>query len=441
MAEPTSALTIEGLVLRIAREIGVADYGTDGQQEAMVPVDPHDLDLVRTIVNDGIRMFIKSGPANGWRWQRRIMSVDVTSTEITGTVDSASTTTLVDLTLATTYDTDGDLIGYWAYITDGTGKGSYAQVTGYTAISGTVTVADWLSISGNAGGTDPVADDSFTITPIEVIEGEIYRYPLPENYGGTPDGPITYKANSNHAQQIEWVDESYIRSRRAVTVTNAYPMWAATLPYEPRAQGAGPSRRYEIQFDPKPSVADTFLFPYSLYFDKVRLEAGTATAGAATSLTNSDLANLYPDDYYNGWVMKIIDGTGKNANAVVTDYTGTTGVFTVADWLAIDGTTAAAVDPDADSIYILQPAVNLTPMPMRFDDMVEGACLAKAEMLVDDLAGRGFVQDWKETHKPDAYKEDQRSAPRSLGTMNKSGDGRRLLRDRTWNDINYNTGS
>lgn len=436
MAEPTSALSIEDLILRIAREIGVADYGSDGQQEAMVPVDPHDLDLCRRIVNDGIRMFIKSSPPNGWRWQRRIMSVTVTATEITGTADSTSTTTLVDLTLATTYDTDDDLNGYWIYITDGTGEGSYAQVTDYTALTGTVTVADWLSISGNAGGTDPVADDTFIITPIEVIEGEIYRYPLPENYGGSTDGPITYKADSNHSQLIEWCDESYIRTRRSVTVTNAYPMWAATLPYEPRAQGAGPSRRYEIQFDPEPSVADTFLFPYSLYFDKVRLEAGTATGGAATTLTNTSLNDLYPDDYYNGWVMKIIDGTGKNSYAAVTDYAGATGVFTVADWLSIDGS-VGGTDPAISSVYVLQPAVNMHPAGMRFDDCIEGACLAKAEMLVDDLAGRGFVQDWKETHKPDAYKLDQRSAPRSLGTMNKSGTGRRVLRDRTWNDIEY----
>lgn len=439
MAEPTSALSIEDLILRIAREIGVADYGSDGQQEAMVPVDPHDLDLCRRIVQDGIRMFIKSSPKNGWRWQRRLLEVDVTATEITGTVDSASTTTLVDLTLATTYDTDGDLIGYWAYITDGTGEGSYAEITGYTALTGTVTVADWLTISGNPNGTDPVATDTYIITPIETIEGDIHRYPLPENYGGTPDGPITYKANSNHAQQIDWVDESFIRRRRSITVTNAYPMWAATLPYEPRAAGAGPSRRYEIQFDPKPSTDDTFLFPYSLYFDKVRLEASTATGGATTSLTNSNLANLYPDDYYNGWVMKIIDGTGKNSYAVITDYTGSTGVFDVADWLAIDGT-AGGTDPALGSVYVMQPASNLPPMPMRFDDMLEGACLAKAEMLVDDLAGRGFVQNWHDDHKPDAFKEDRRSAPRSLGTMNKSGDGRRHLRDRTWNDITYNTG-
>jgi hypothetical protein len=337
MAEPTSALSIEDLVLYIAREIGVADYGSDGQQEAMIPVDPHDLDLCRRIVQDGIRVFVKSSPPNGWRWMRRTMSVTVTATRTTGTADSTSSTTMVDLELATIFDTDGDLIGRWIYITDGTGEGSYAQVTGYTAISGTVTVADWLSISGNSGGTDPVADDTYAITPVETVEGDIHRYPLPEYFGGSADGKITYVNNTNHSTPVTWVDESWIRVYRAVTVTTGYPKRAALVPYEPRAVGAGPSRRFEFQLDNDPSTADTFLFPYSAYFDKVRLEAGVATGGAETTLTNTDLNDLYPDDYYSGWVMKIIDGTGKNSYAVITDYASATGVFTVADWLAIDG--------------------------------------------------------------------------------------------------------
>lgn len=431
--EPTSVLSIEGLVLRIAREIGVADYGSDGQQEAMIPVDPHDLDLVRTIVEDGIRMFVKSSPPNGWRWMRRILSVTVTATQITGTADSASSTTLVDTALATAFTDDTDLVGYWIYMA----SGSYAQVASYTASTGTVTVADWLDVSGNAGGTDPSADDSYTITPVETVGGDIHRYPLPEYFGGSADGKITYGEATNHSAPVEWVDESYIRQYRTVSVTTGYPRKAAIAPYEPRAVGAGPTRRFELLLDNDPSTADTFQFPYSAYFDKVRLEAGSASAGDTTSLTNSDLANLYPDDYYNGWVMKIIDGTGKNSYAVVSDYTGVSGKFDVADWLAIDGS-ADGTDPDDTSVYVLQPVVNAHPAGMRFDDAIKGACLAEAEKIVDDLAGRGFVKDWMQTHLPDAHKLDHRSGPRTLGTMNKSGDGRDHRRCRTWTDVTYN---
>jgi hypothetical protein len=85
--------------------------------------------------------------------------------------------------------------------------------------------------------------------------------------------------------------------------------------------------------------------------------------------------------------------------------------------------------------------VNYHPAGMRFDEHIKGACLSEAEKTVDDLAGRGFVQEWKQTHKPDAWQLDQRSAPRTLGTMNKSGDGRGPRRCRTWNDVTYDQGS
>lgn len=439
MAEPTAALTIEDLVLRVAREAGMAYYGADGQEAAMVPIDAHDLDLCRKVVNDGIREFIKSAPPNGWRWMKRLLSVTMTSTEINGTVDSATTTTLVDATLADTYDSDDDLNGYYVYVTAGTGIGSHALITDYdaTGTPGEITVAEWLTISGNSGGTTPAASDSFTVTPVETIEGEIHRYPLPENFYGTVDGKITYAANTNHSSIIYWVDEAFIRTRRTVTITTGYPRHAAIVQYEPRAAGAGPTRRFELQFEPKPSSDDTVVFPYTLGFDRVWLEAGDASGGSATTVVDSDLAAIYPDDYFNGWVVKIISGPGKNSTAVVSDYTGSTGTFTVADWLFSDGS-ANSVDPTSASIYVAQPLINQHPAGYRFDDAIESACLSEAEKIVDELAGRGFVSDWKDDALPDAKKIDARSAPRSVGTMNKSGRGRDYTRERLFNDITFN---
>ena len=433
MSEPNSALSVEALVLRIAREIGVADYGTSGQGMAMIPVDPHDLDMCRRIVREGIRMFIASAPVKGWRWMRRIMSVTMTNTRVTGTVDSADATTLVDLTLADAYDTDDDLNDWYIYID---GSGSYAQVTDYTAATGTITVDSWLDARGNIGGTTPVATDGFVLTPVETVGGDTHRYPLDENFGGSADGDITYAANTRHAGIIDWVDESFIRSRRATFVNTGYPLYAATKPLEPYASGAGPMRRFEILFNPNPTSDDTIQFPYSVYFDQIHLEAGTATGGSGTTLVNDDLANLYPDDYFNGWLIKIMDGTGKNSNAIVTDYEGTTGTFTVADWLFIGGT-AGAVDPAADSTYVLQPVSNLHPAGMRFDQAIKSACLAQAEEEVDELAGRGFLAKFRQIDLKDAIKIDLRAAPRSLGTSNKSGRGRSTLHRRPQNNVTF----
>lgn len=437
MSEPTSALSIEDLVLRVARESGIAYHGENGQERAMVPIDPHDLDLCLRIVNDGLRLFVASTPQKGWRWMRRIMSVTMTSTRVEGTADAADSTSLTDLTLATVYDTNDDLNGWFIYITGETGEGSYAQITDYTGVTGKITVADWLDSRGNPGGTSPAADSTFAITPVETVGGDIHRYPLAENFGGTPDGPITYAADTNHATSISWIDESYIRQRRSVTVTNSYPLYAALRQLEPYASGATPKRRFEIIFEPEPTADDTVEFPYSLFTDQAQLITGKSTAGAATTLTDTTITDLYPDDYFNGWRIKIISGTGKFSYALVTDYVMATGVFTVADWLSIDGS-VGGTDPSADSIYVISPTTNLHPAGYRFDDAVESACMAKAETFIDELDGRGFVEKFYKVDLKMAHNLDARSAPRTLGTSNKSGRGRRHLKERTWNDVTFN---
>jgi hypothetical protein len=433
MSEPTSALSIEGLVLRIAREIGVADYGDNGQGIAMIPTDPHDLDLCRRVVRDGIRAFIAAAPPVGWRWMRRIMRVTMTNIRVTGTADSASDTTLVDATLTTAYPNDDDLNGWFIYID---GSGSYAEVTAYTAATGTITISNWLDARGNTGGTAPGTDSTYAITPVETVGGDTHRYPLAENFGGSVDGAISYDENTSHSSIIDWVDESFIRQRRAVTIQTGYPLFAATKALEPYASGSGPTRRFEILFDPKPTSEDSILFPYSVYFDEVSIDTGIATGGSGTTLINSDLANLYPDDYYNGQIIKIMDGTGANSNAIVTDYESTTGTFTVADWLFIAGT-AGAVDPASASTYLVQPVNNLHPAGMRFDQAIKSACLAQAEEDVDELAGRGFLSKFRKLDLPDALKLDMRAAPRSLGTTNKSGRGRNTLHRRNWNNVTF----
>jgi hypothetical protein len=74
---------------------------------------------------------------------------------------------------------------------------------------------------------------------------------------------------------------------------------------------------------------------------------------------------------------------------------------------------------------------------MQFDNAIKAACLAEAEEQVDELAGRGFIGKFRKLDLPDAYKIDTRSAPRSLGTSNKSGRGRRIIPVRARNDVTF----
>ena len=328
MSEPTSKYEIKDILVRVAEEMGIAYYGSDGQGIAQVPIDVYNFDKCRKVVEDGIKKFIADAPSKGWMWMRRILSVTLTNVETTGTVDSADATTLVDDALATTYDTDDEINGYYVYITAGTGKGSYAKITDYAATTGTITVAEWLDENGNTGGTTPVTSDSYSITGVETVNGDKARYPLPENFGGEVDGSIHYAKDTSHSMSLKWASESLIRQRRSTAVNTGYPFLAAIRPLEPVNSAPSAKRRFELIIDPSPTAADTVEFPYTLFFDKILFQSGDASDGSGTTLVDSTIANVYADDYFKGWVIKVTDGTGKGSYAAVATYTGGSGTFT-----------------------------------------------------------------------------------------------------------------
>ena len=432
MAEPTSKYEIYDLLVRVAVEMGIAYYGSSGDERAMPPIDAHNLDLCKKVVRDGINKFIADAPVKGWRWMRRILSVTFTATRITGTADAGTNAThLIDLTLATTYTTTDELLNYYAYILTGTGAGSYAKITAYDKTTGDCTVADWLDTNGNAGGTDPVATDTFALTAIETVEGDIARYPLPENFGGEADGQIKYEKDTSNAQEIRWVDESLIRQKRAISIQTGHPNIAAIRHLEPVTSAPSAKRRFELIVDPQAVAADTVEFPYTLFFDKLQYEAGDASGGSGTTLVDSTIANVFADDYFNGWVIKIIDGTGKGSYAIVTDYTGTSGTFTVADWLTISGA-GGGTDPVANDAYTVEPVNNLHPAGYRFDRIILTTCLSEAEMQAEESESIKWSQEYLKKSLPKAFELDRRSAPRRLGSLIK---GRDYIVERTWFDV------
>jgi hypothetical protein len=375
-------------------------------------------------------MFMSDAPKRGWRWRKRKMSVTLTATRITGTVDSASATTLVDATLSDTYDTDNDLLGYWCYVLTGTGVGSFAQITGYTAATGTVTVADWLDQYGNAGGTNPAASDTFAITGVETVGGDIARYPLAEHFNGETAGKIQYAKDTAHATPIEWRDESFIRGNRSVTVNTGYPHYAAIRPFDPAItdiEDGSVKRRFELIVDPQPSAADTLEFPYYISFDNLKLESGKATGGGAVTLT--DTSREESNNFFTGWRCEIIAGTGKGSYATVTGYVGATGVFTVADWLTAAGA-GGGTNPAADSGYIVYPLNNFLPPGFEYDEVVLAACFVQLAIEDEDPGIETVVSYYTNKALPKAYEADARLAPRNLGSMNRRE--QRFRFERTW---------
>ncbi len=438
MSEPNSIFTFPDLVTKVAREAGIAYYGPSGDQKALPPIDIHDLELCKEIVNDAIKMFIADAPDVGWRWTKRIASVVFAGTRTTGTVDSIpSSNQLTDATLEATYDTDDDLIGYYCYILTGTGVGSWAKITGYTASGGTIVVADWLDQYGQTGGTDPVADDTFAITDVEVIAGDTARYPLPEGFCGEVSGDIHYAKDSSHSAHIEWRHESLIRQHRAVNVVTGDPFYAAIRPWEPQTGtlGSHAKRRWELIVDPQPSATDTVEFPYEIIFDKLDMECGVGDSGGDTTIL--DATRTEGNDYFKDWVIEIVAGTGKGSYAVVTGYTGSSGTFAVGDWLTAAGA-GGGTNPGANSIYVVQPVNNLHPAGAKFDEAIKAASLAEAEMRIDEVSGN-WMQKYIQKAVPKAYQADARTSPRKLGSSNKYVRGVRGHRaqGRIYNDVTY----
>lgn len=439
MSESSGATTMSDLMVRVAEKLSIAEYTSTGQIH--IPVDQYNFNLCKRYIQNGIRMFMADAPRKGWRWMRRICSVTF-AVRVTGTVDSIPVANqLLDATLMATYTAATDLVDWYCYILTGTGEDSNAQITAYDETTGTITVADWLTAAGAAGGTDPVAGDTFVITSVATTAGDTSRYNLPANFSGTVDGKIKYAANTNKSDIIGWCDESTIRARRSISVNSGTPILAAIRPYQPTDENLSSTRLWEMIIDPQSIAALVVEFPYTLHFDEMLMESGTATNVVGGNLSDSTLANLYPDDLYNGWRITIIAGTGRKATALITNYDGSDGEFFVDDWLYSDDT-AAAADPATGSKYIIEPVANLHPAGHQFDDAIEAACLARTEMESQDEHFDTFWSDYY--HKkalPNAYRVDMRSAPRKLGPMlggpNILIDRHRRYYGRTFNDVTY----
>ncbi len=104
---------------------------------------------------------------------------------------------------------------------------------------------------------------------------------------------------------------------------------------------------------PKPNAtnAGAYLFVGGSYKPKV-LNAGTAAAGAATTITLATGSSTVPypsitDDYYNDLYIEIYSGTGAGQVLKITDYVGSTRKCTA----------AFTTTPDTTSIYGMVPEI------------------------------------------------------------------------------------
>ncbi len=245
MAEPTSALTYEDLIIFVAEQLGVAYYGADGTEVAQVPVDAYTLDRCKRFVLDGLRMLTADAPPQGWRWQKPIAEIDLwpsvavdATVTVVGVYDAVSTTTLT-ASEATFY---ASMVGKTITIT-GVGDFTIASYTSSTVV--TVT-----GDATTAGATFSIAADG--------------NYAMPATFGGEYLGDISFAPGTYLGIHIQWTGEHVIREyREDDNDTTNTPLFAAIRRNQTN------SRRWDLLVWPTPSEYVQVQFPYFVYFDNM----------------------------------------------------------------------------------------------------------------------------------------------------------------------------
>ena len=238
------------------------------------------------------------------------------------------------------------------------------------------------------------------------IDTDPARYMLPEDFGGANYGELVFNSESGVGPSITWVSEDVILRRRAISLDSGYPIMAAVRPYTP-SSSTGAGRRWELLLYPQPDAAYVILLPYTMYFANLNMATGIATGGVATTLVDSTRKEV--NDYFNGWVLTVIAGTGVGQTATITDYTAATGTFT---FTGLSGGTT----PDTTSAYMVLPPMAYHPAGMMFDSIIISACLCELEAQVTEI-NEGFTDRFFNVDLPQAKVLDARLKPRRIGNI------------------------
>jgi len=252
-SEPTSVLTFQDLIIEVARRIGVAFYGDDGDEVVQVPVDAHDLAECKRHVNNAIRMILNDAPAlNGWRFTRPTASVVIWGTVATDDDNKVSSLGYDPLTDKTTLQAESD--SFYDSMEE-----KSIVLTGVD----TFTITDYLSATQIKVAGDATAAGVSGVTWSLTADG---NYTLPRSFGGQVVGVPTYESDTNQGVSLNWTDEAVIRKwRENITDETGDPY---LLAIRPMATGT-PRRRWELMAYPQPDEVMTVEFPYHLHFDRM----------------------------------------------------------------------------------------------------------------------------------------------------------------------------
>lgn len=157
------SLTFLDFQIRVAEYLGVAYYGANGDEAAQAPVDAHDLDMVKRIVNDGYRRFLTDN--HRWNFLRSIVSITFGTGAIPGTDNS-------EYGLPSSFS--GWIQNRW----------TYAENTGYPPIEATdvTTIREWQALGTHTGNPTHFAVYVDPVTPMSStpVRHRVVFWPYPD---------------------------------------------------------------------------------------------------------------------------------------------------------------------------------------------------------------------------------------------------------------------
>lgn len=263
MSDPTLALSYDDYRIRVAEYLGIAYLGAAGNEAAQLPTDAHDLDLVSRLVNDGYRRFI--GENDRWNFLNVPLVLQFVQ-QYSGTATGGGTTSLVNSGLANVY-ANSFFNGYSLRVTHANGTVDVYVVTSYTGASGTF---------GFTAGTTVAVGDTYELAAATAVEGQNFRYYLPDDFYGLVLDPFTYDVGGPRIS-INPVDEGRIRELFTGANTSGTPSVVAFRAINTTVTTT--AKRWEALFWPKPSGTDRIYATYKRFPNKLATGTDRSVAG------------------------------------------------------------------------------------------------------------------------------------------------------------------
>lgn len=194
--DTTAAYTFGDLVTEVARQLGIAYYGEQGNQPASAPVNAHDLDACKRYVNEGLRSFFLQAPPGGWMWAKSRVTIPLWNSVV-----AAASRTLTSA-----------IVGGQCVVTANTAVFQETMEEKTINLTGgaSLVVKEYLSPTqvvayGSLVQTTPV---TYSIT----ADGE---YTLPRSFTGYYDASGIIQQNGSSVPcYVQWVSEDLVTAGR-----------------------------------------------------------------------------------------------------------------------------------------------------------------------------------------------------------------------------------